>query len=48
MDQTLVEKITLEEELVQQTLRAPRLQVSPFVYYVITMNGWRDLPLSWQ
>ena len=48
MDQTLVEKITLEEELVQQTLRGPRLQVSPFVYYVITMSGWRDLPSSWQ
>ena len=48
VDQTLLERITREEELVQWISRAARRQVSPFVYSVITMNGWRDLPLLWQ
>ena len=48
VDQTLIQRITLEEELAQRISRTALLQVYPFVYYVITMNGWRDLPLLWR
>ena len=48
VDQMLLETITHEEELALWISKAARPQVSPFVYSVITMSGWRDLPLLWR
>ena len=47
VDQTLIQRITLEEELVQQRMKAALLQGYPYAYSDTTMNGWQGLPLLW-